>query len=73
VKSVATTLRAASLARILDMPVAERIALALAIGDDDLDLFVRASGLDRAEALRRLRAGRRQGRLPSRCASPDRP
>jgi hypothetical protein len=45
----------------------------LALGDDDLDLFVRASGLDRAEALRRLRAGRRRGRLPSRCADPDRP
>jgi hypothetical protein len=73
VTSVATTLRAVNIARVLAMPVAERIALALALGDDDLDLFVRASGLDRAEALRRLRAGRRRGRLPSRCADPDRP
>jgi hypothetical protein len=37
--SVATTLRAVNIARVLDMPVAERIALALAIGDDDLDLL----------------------------------
>ncbi len=47
------------------MPVPERIALALALGDDDLALFVRSSGLDRADALRRLRARRAQGRSPS--------
>jgi hypothetical protein len=33
---------------------------------------VRATGLDRAEALKRLRAGRRIGRAPSRSADGDR-
>lgn len=74
VNSVANDLRAATRARVLAMPPNERIALALALGDEDLERFVQASGLGRAEALRRLRAGRQRGRTPSRCAgSDDRP
>jgi hypothetical protein len=42
-----------------------RIELALALGDDDLDLFVRTSGLERGEARRRLIAQRQIGRAPS--------
>ena len=55
------------------MPVAERIALALALGDDDLALYVRASGLEPAEALRCLRVRRQNGRTPSACAALDPP
>jgi hypothetical protein len=38
------------------------VELALSLGDDDLDLFMRVSGLDRDEARRRLRAQRQRGR-----------
>jgi len=58
---------------VLEMPVAERIALALALGDDDLALYVRASGLEPAEALRCLRVRRQNGRTPSACAALDPP
>jgi hypothetical protein len=71
-KSIADGLRAETRRAVRDMPVEARIALALALGDDDLDLFVRASGLDRAEALARLQAQRRRGRTPSRAAEPAR-
>jgi hypothetical protein len=71
-RSVADVLRARTIAQVLAMAPGERIALALALGDDDLELFVRASGLNRAEALERLRAGRRHGRAPSRSADGDR-
>lgn len=67
-RSVGADLRARTVDRVLAMPVRERIALALALGDEDLELFARSSGLDRAEALRRLRDGRRRGRHPSRAA-----
>jgi len=61
-RSVADDLRASTRARVLTLPVRERVQLALTLGDDDLALFVRSSGLDRPEALRRLRARRATGR-----------
>lgn len=63
--SVADALRAATAARVLAMPVGERIALGQWLGDADLDTFVRASGLTRDEASARLRAARQHGRRPS--------
>lgn len=65
VRSVADQLRPQTVSRVRDMPLAERIALALALGDQDLDLFVRSSGLNRADALKRLTAQRAQGRRGS--------
>jgi hypothetical protein len=50
---VADDLRRRTSTLVLDMPLEARIDLALALGDDDLDLFVRVSGLDRDEARRR--------------------
>jgi hypothetical protein len=70
-RSVADDLRIRTLERVLEMPVSRRIALALSLGDDDLDLFVRTSGLDRAEARHRLRARRVHGRAPSAAAAAD--
>lgn len=64
-RSVADELRRRTIAQILDLTPAARIELALSLGDDDLDLFVRTSGLDRDEAHRRLRAQRQVGRAPS--------
>jgi hypothetical protein len=57
--------------QVLDLPVRARIALALSLGDDDLELFVRASGLDRVTARERLRAGRRRGRTRSASAGDE--
>jgi hypothetical protein len=66
--SVADDLRARTRARVLEMAVPERIQLALTLGDRDVEIFVRSTGVDRAEALRRLQARRRRGRVPSACA-----
>lgn len=69
-KSVADALRARTADTVRKMPVHARISLALSLGDDDLDLFVRASGLDRPAALRLLREPRARDRAtPSRSAS----
>jgi len=64
-RSVADEFRGGNVERVLPLPVSERIALALSLGDEDLDLYVRASGLTPAAALLRLRAGRAHGRRPS--------
>ena len=69
VTSVADDLRRQTIARVLAMPIPTRIALALSLGDDDLEVFRRASGLERSAALRRVRAGRQRGRSPSTCAA----
>ena len=68
VSSIARDLRAKTSARVLEMSVNDRIALALSLGDDDLEQFVRASGLNRNEARLRLIGQRRRGRTPSGCA-----
>jgi hypothetical protein len=62
---VADDLRSRTIARVLDLPVSARIGLALSLGDEDLALFVRSSGLAPGEAMRRLRAQRARGRAPS--------
>ena len=71
--SVADGLRAGTRALVRELSVPERIALALSLGDDDLELFVRSSGLDREAALRRLRAQRAHGRRRSCSADPVAP
>ena len=68
VPSVADDLRSRTTASVLAMSVHQRIALALSLGDDDLAVFVRASGLERSAALRHLRENRVHGRTPSACA-----
>jgi len=46
----------------------ERVALSFRLGEEDLQLFRAASGLDRQAALQRLAAQRQVGRQPSRAA-----
>lgn len=71
VRSVADELRVRTTQAVLSLPVDARIALALSLGDADLDLYVRASGLDRATALAHLRSQRARGRVVrSRSADP---
>lgn len=62
-------LRRQTMTRVLDMPVAARIRLALSLGDDDLALFARTNGLAREDARRRLRQQRERGRTVSRAAA----
>jgi hypothetical protein len=72
-RSVADDLRRQTLAHVLTLSLPARIDLALALGDDDLELFVRSSGLDRDEARRRLMAQRQIGRAPSVAGTLPRP
>ncbi len=67
--SVADQLRARTRTYVLALPVSERIALALALGDDDLERYVRHSDLMRTDAIRRLQRQRAHGRRPSAAAA----
>jgi hypothetical protein len=58
---------------VLALSPRERIELAFALGEDDLAIFMRVSGLSRAVALPRLRAARQQGRVPSLSAAVSAP
>ena len=62
---LAEFLRQRAADEVLAMSPAERMALALTLGDEDLDRYVAASGLDRDSALRNLRRARSIGRRPS--------
>ena len=46
---------------------AERVRIALELGERDLGTMMAATGLSRDEALTRIRRTRRAGRRPSRC------
>jgi hypothetical protein len=61
-RSVADDLRSGTRERVLAMTVPARIALALSLGDEDLDRFASTSGLLPHEALSILRAQRARGR-----------
>lgn len=66
---VAAAARAATREQVLLLTAAQRIELAFALGEEDLRLFMAASGLDRSAALRHVRAQRQRGRTGSACAS----
>lgn len=68
--SVADRLRQDTSARVGRLSVAERIALALSPGRDDLSLYMRVTGQPCDKALRVLRAQRTRGRANSCAASP---
>jgi len=68
-RSVADVLRAEERAAVAALDPSERVGLALRLGARDLEAFrlVHDPPLDAAEADRRLRRRRQQGRRPSRC------
>jgi len=66
-RSVADDLRRRDREAVLKLSPEERIALALRLGDEDLELFCRTQGLDRSEAIRILQRRRQAGRRYSRC------
>jgi len=65
-RSVADDLRDDSARAVARLSVAERIALALRLGDEDVALYRRAHGVSEADARRALARVRAVGRLPSR-------
>ena len=69
-RSVADSFRRDTSARVLKLSVAERIALALSLGDADLEIYMRTTGKTRVQSLRDLSAQRARGRVLSRAASP---
>jgi len=68
-KSVADDLRAELREEINRLSVQERIELALRMGDEGVELFRQAKGLDRETAIRLLERRRQAGRTPSKCMS----
>ena len=68
-QSVADSLRRDTHERVLRLSVAGRIALALSLGDADLDIYIKTSGKTRDQALRDLSAQRAKGRTMSHAAS----
>jgi hypothetical protein len=70
-KSVADDLRRQTLQSASLLTAAQRIALALRLGDDDLALYRRMHGLTEEAARASLRRARVVGRVRSRSHDPD--
>lgn len=66
-RSVADDLRQQDREAVLKLSPQERIALALQLGERDLEILCRTQGLDRETAIRLIQRRRQAGRLPSRC------
>ena len=68
-RSVADLLRAEDREAVLALTADERVRLALALGDRDLEMFRLAHDppLTREEATKRLERRRQSGRRPCRC------
>lgn len=64
---VADELREEQMRAVAAMTPQERIDLAFACGQRDLEFYMAATGLDRDEALRRIERTRQVGRRYSRC------
>lgn len=66
-RSVADDLKQADREAMARLSVEERIALALSLGDSDLDALQHARGIGRAAAVRVFERQRQTGRTPSAC------
>lgn len=66
---VAEEVRRAQREEVLRMTPAERLALAVRLGEEGLADFMSASGLSREEAIVRIRRQRQDGRRKSGCMS----
>jgi hypothetical protein len=67
--SVADELRRIDREALARLSGEERIALALALGDTDVEALQQARGIDRETAVRVIRRQRQAGRQPSACMS----
>ena len=70
-RSVADSLRAETRDRFAALPPAERVELALALGDDDVAMLMAAQGLNRSQAIDRIRRSRQEGRHASGANEPE--
>jgi hypothetical protein len=68
-RSVADDLRRELEDEFNALPIEERWALILRIGERDIDLYAQANGLDRETARRDLERQRQVGRTYSKCMS----
>ncbi len=68
-KSVADDLRNELREEIARLPLEERIAQVLRLGEEGLLRFCEANGYDRETGLRMLQRQRQAGRTPSKCIS----
>jgi hypothetical protein len=66
-RSVADDGRLEARQAVLARAPAERVELALQLGDEDLAAYCAAKGIDPASATRLHRSGRQRGRRPSKC------
>jgi hypothetical protein len=71
--SVADDARARTRELVQAMLPAQRMVLALTLGDEAIDLYARTNGVSPTEARRCLSAQRRRGRSPSAVAAEDSP
>lgn len=68
-KSVADDLRAELREKMRGLSVQERLDLAFRLGEESVELFRQANGLDRKTAIQLLQRRRQAGRTPSKCIS----
>lgn len=68
-RSVADELRNEFRDEMKRLSAEERLELALRLGEEGLELFRQANGLDRETAIRLLQRRRQAGRIPSKCMS----
>ena len=68
-RSVADDLRDELREEMRKLSVEERIQLGLRLGEEGLERFRQANGLDRETAIRILQRRRQAGRTPSKCMS----
>jgi len=66
--AVAERLRGELQERFARLTLQERLALVLDLGRRDVEVYCSARCVDRATAINVMRAARRAGRRPSRCA-----
>lgn len=67
--SVADDLRDRHRQEIRQLSTEERLEQAFRLGEEGLEMFRQANGLDRETAIRLLQRRRQAGRTPSRCMS----
>jgi hypothetical protein len=67
--SVADDLRDRLRQEIRQLSIEERLEQAYRLGEEGLEMFRQANGLDRETAIRLLQRRRQAGRTPSRCMS----
>jgi hypothetical protein len=65
--SVADQLRQEDAESLARLSASERIELAFALGEADVDAYCRNHGVDRRDAIRVFQRQRQRGRNPSRC------